>query len=322
MADILSTDSIAPSKRFAFWQKVLTDKFVALDCEPTSDTRFRGHIGYLDVNDVSFMHVHGAMYRVTRGSTQILQDRASKVVITLQLKGRCRLEQDGRSITLEPGDITLCDSTRPYCAEVDEPFEAVSMCLPRDKWTRRQGQTEQLTARAIKPATASGAIVCRFVHDLFTTLEQLDPIVIERYVDNGLNMIHGALSDQLIDCDSFHNGSKTTLLYRAKALINESIHNCDLDREMIASGLGISIRYLHDIFHSEHITVCEWIWQQRLELCRQALCDPHSAGKSISQIAYDCGFSDISHFSRRFKRAYRLSPSEYRKKDPHAMECK
>ena len=32
----------------------------------------------------------------------------------------------------------------------------------------------------------------------------------------------------------------------------------------------------------------------------------------ISDIAYDCGFSDIAHFSKTFKKTYNVSPSNYR----------
>ena len=32
----------------------------------------------------------------------------------------------------------------------------------------------------------------------------------------------------------------------------------------------------------------------------------------ITQIALACGFSDLAHFSRRFKAAYALAPREYR----------
>ncbi|WP_252317902.1 MULTISPECIES: helix-turn-helix domain-containing protein [Symbiopectobacterium] len=35
--------------------------------------------------------------------------------------------------------------------------------------------------------------------------------------------------------------------------------------------------------------------------------------KNITQIAYDCGFNDISNLSRRFKAEFMVTPSEYRK---------
>ncbi len=38
-----------------------------------------------------------------------------------------------------------------------------------------------------------------------------------------------------------------------------------------------------------------------------------NTSRSITQIAFECGFSDSAHFSRWFKRAYQSPPSEFRK---------
>ncbi len=35
--------------------------------------------------------------------------------------------------------------------------------------------------------------------------------------------------------------------------------------------------------------------------------------RMISEIAYGWGFTDMTHFARRFKAAYRLSPSDWRR---------
>jgi AraC family transcriptional activator of tynA and feaB len=38
------------------------------------------------------------------------------------------------------------------------------------------------------------------------------------------------------------------------------------------------------------------------------------AGRTLSEIAYAWGFSDMTHFSRRFKAAYGVLPSDYRRR--------
>jgi AraC-like DNA-binding protein len=44
-----------------------------------------------------------------------------------------------------------------------------------------------------------------------------------------------------------------------------------------------------------------------------ALEDPRQAHRTIGDIAYSWGFSDLSHFSRRFKGAFGCAPGDYRK---------
>ena len=54
------------------------------------------------------------------------------------------------------------------------------------------------------------------------------------------------------------------------------------------------------------------IQTRRLEHCRLALEDPLQSHRTLSEIAYGWGFSDMTHFSRRFKTTYGVLPSEYR----------
>ena len=99
---------------------------------------------------------------------------------------------------------------------------------------------------------------------------------------------------------------------RAKAIIERNLGDIHLNTEKVATLMGISSRYLQDLFHSENTTVSEWIWSRRLEKARRDLFDPLLARESITQIALASGFSDLAHFSRRFKAAYALAPREYR----------
>jgi AraC-like DNA-binding protein len=40
--------------------------------------------------------------------------------------------------------------------------------------------------------------------------------------------------------------------------------------------------------------------------------DPHFAGHTISTIAFDSGFSELSYFNRTFRRAFRTTPTDIR----------
>ena len=133
-----------------------------------------------------------------------------------------------------------------------------------------------------------------------------------RLSDVCLGLVTTALGD-LTSCPHRNDTpARAALTFRAKAIIERNLGDVDLNTEKVAALMGISSRYLQDLLHSENTTVSEWIWSRRLEKARRDLFDPLLARESITQIALACGFSDLAHFSRRFKAAYALAPREYR----------
>ncbi|HET7394686.1 MAG TPA: AraC family transcriptional regulator, partial [Candidatus Binatia bacterium] len=54
----------------------------------------------------------------------------------------------------------------------------------------------------------------------------------------------------------------------------------------------------------------KWLLQKRLDYSAVLLKNPTL---NVSQVALDCGFEDLSHFSRAFKEKFGTSPANYRK---------
>lgn len=81
----------------------------------------------------------------------------------------------------------------------------------------------------------------------------------------------------------------------------------------IAASAEISVstllRLYHDILHT---TPIQYVLKYRLEQIVDGLTtEPDS---SIAEVAYSCGFNDISYFNRCFLKAYEETPSEFRKR--------
>jgi AraC-like DNA-binding protein len=57
----------------------------------------------------------------------------------------------------------------------------------------------------------------------------------------------------------------------------------------------------------------KWLLQKRLDYSAVLLKNPML---NVSQVAVDCGFEDLSHFSRAFKEKFGISPADYRKETP------
>lgn len=85
----------------------------------------------------------------------------------------------------------------------------------------------------------------------------------------------------------------------------------DLTAESLAEIAGVSLRTLQRIFRERFDTSpMSWLMEARLlEASRLIL----SGDDPVTKIAYRVGFKDPSHFTRRFKARFGVSPNEYRR---------
>jgi AraC-like DNA-binding protein len=85
-----------------------------------------------------------------------------------------------------------------------------------------------------------------------------------------------------------------------------------LSPRSIARAQGISERQLHRLFQQCGQSVCRWIRQCRLDRCAAQFRECGLGHRSITQIAFACGFNDAAHFSRLFRAEFGETPSRYR----------
>ena len=85
-----------------------------------------------------------------------------------------------------------------------------------------------------------------------------------------------------------------------------------LTAEGIAAAHKLSPRYLRKLFEGEGLSFTEFSLGQKLMRAHRMLTDPADARLSITDIAYEAGFNDLSYFNRAFRKRYDATPSEVR----------
>lgn len=82
--------------------------------------------------------------------------------------------------------------------------------------------------------------------------------------------------------------------------------------EMLANHLHISKYYYHHLF-AQNSDESLYKFITRIKMERSAIYMIVCQDISITQIAYQYGYSDSSSFSKAFKRHFKMSPQAYRK---------
>lgn len=110
--------------------------------------------------------------------------------------------------------------------------------------------------------------------------------------------------------DEITNTYELDLAFQIEERILTSLYNPGISIQQIAKELGIGRNQCTRLFSKIHgMSPRQYITSQRLLKAKELLVQ---TTQSIEGIAYDLGFSSLSHFSRQFKRWTGVSPFKYR----------
>jgi AraC family transcriptional activator of tynA and feaB len=231
------------------------------------------------------------------------------IVIT-QLQGVRCYSQHGAAAVLSPGDSTLIDSGHSWSSNCAGECSRLYLRVPRWLMENRLRLSNLPLLPRISGASGVGVTLFR----LATSLYQEAPVLT---LEEGTSAIEAYL-EILSACighperRSEEVGHCAELLSRIEQFIETHLADSALNPVEIANAVGISVRHLHRLFSRKGSTVTDSIRVRRLERCRMELCDPRSAERNVTDIAFSWGFSDSPHFSRSFKKQFGVSPRTFR----------
>ena len=110
--------------------------------------------------------------------------------------------------------------------------------------------------------------------------------------------------------NSIHNEKNVITLKRALAYIRNS-YDVQITLQNIADAAGISPKYLCTFFKEmTGKTPFEYLNVYRIERASRKLIN---TDMPVTQIAYTCGFNDLSYFIKTFKQIKGVTPKNFRK---------
>jgi len=313
-ARVLSTTTVPPSERTAYWLDMICAMYVKLDCDQPSNQPLYGDIAFNRLGSIDLTHLRSNAPRVARTDSQIRLGGEDCLLVQVQRQGRCMVQQDGRSAVVEPGDFVLYDSIRPYELLFDGGgHDVFVMRLPRAQLKVHVSNLEELTATTVPGQDAAGHLLISMVATLHADVGRLLPSsaigvseAITSMVAAGLRGLPNANVVKASSLRAYH-------LSRIKAHIRDHLRDPELSVHSIAHALQLSPDHLSRLFRTEPVPLSRWIWKQRLDACRRDLADPRWREQGISDIAFSWGFNTAAHFSRSFREEYGVSPREWRR---------
>ncbi|KJK59111.1 helix-turn-helix domain-containing protein [Saccharothrix sp. ST-888] len=312
MPVVLDTAPVPTVERAEYWHEAVSHTFIPLDVSlleaaPAAATITSRQVGALQVS-----RVQAGPQRVVRSAELIARGGEDHLTLALQHRGTARLEQDGHQVLLRPGSFAISDAGRPFAKELAEPFEFTAFHWPRAAVGVRDEDLRLLTATAFGTGGGTAALAAAYLERLARSADSLEPAVAGRLATTALDLLavlaHELRGRSVPDAPEAAGAT----LARVKDHILRHLGDPGLSPERIAAAHHLSVRYLHKLFHFEGVTVARWIQRQRLDMARRDLARPTAGHLTVAAVAGRWGFVSASHFSRAFRSAYGVSPSEWR----------
>jgi AraC-like DNA-binding protein len=236
--------------------------------------------------------------------------------LALHVRGTVALTRAGQDrALLEPGDMVFCDPARRDVLRFGEDCLMTYFRTTRRHLGVAEPDLDRVVGVPVRHGAGMGALVSGFLSALAAEAEFHRTAIGDRLARSAVDLL-AVLVMELLQAETgaeTPGGSKAGggMLSRIRAFIEDHLTDPELSPESIARAHHISVRYLHKLFQDDGTTVGQWVRQRRLDSCRQELGRTSNRRTTVAAVAHRWGFTSPSHFSRTFRDAYGMSPSEW-----------
>ncbi|HTN14778.1 MAG TPA: helix-turn-helix domain-containing protein [Sphingomonadaceae bacterium] len=298
-----TTAGVAPGEKLRYWNVVADEVFTGTYVN-ADEPRFTGEMWHWGMGELNMIRTTSQRAAVGRRGI----DRAEEhLIVHLQCRGTSRYRQGDYDAALEPGDFSIGSSHRPYSFDLSQ-HEMLVIEFPKAPLAERVRGLDDIVAGRICGASAAG----RIFHDFLLSLwRQGGRLLQEDSWEPGMNSAFYDLAAAAIrGSDGGVGRHGHSLLRRATAFIEAELANPELRTTAIARELDLSVRSVQNLFANIGTTPMGFVLERRLNRAAERLmADP---GASVTEIAFDHGFTDAGYFTRCFRQKHGASPRNWR----------
>ncbi len=307
MSELLTTETVSPADRLAYWREMICDVYADLDAEPLDRGGFSG--------SVSLSEWGGARLSVVSSDAQVVRRQPGRpkpdCLVSVQLAGTGRITQSDRTAALRPGDCALYDATRPYALEFDGAFSQLVLQFSRDSLIARNVHIESTVARTCSGDSGLAAIAAGFLRNLTEHDGEVDNPMRDRLGEQAIDIMAAALGE-VTGLGASPAATRTADRARVLRFVDANLADPNLSVNAVAASFGVSARTIQKLFETDDVHLADRIRRARVERAKTMLRDPLRGHYTVARIAHEVGFNSPNVFSRAFRSIEGCTPREYR----------
>jgi len=308
---VFSTSDVHPRDRFDYWHEIACKVVIPHDSAPRSRTGFEAELRVDEIADLSLVSFENSPMDIAHTGRQASRHEADEIFLCRQMSGGLALEQNGAERDLGPGDLTLLDPRLPYRGKFTGASKLELVKLPRRHLEARVGTAHLIPLLELRTDVGVNGLLSGFLGLLSSHSGQLGSTAQQIVQSQLLDLLAMSIAT-LIGRPPKGSTTRSLVSMRLHAAVETRLDDSALTPKAVAAIAGVSVRYANAVLSQQDLSLSRLILARRLERCRAAFEDPSQADRTVSEIGYSWGFSDMTHFGRAFRSRFGVLPSEYR----------
>ena len=307
------TKLVRKRERLSFWREAVCRNLNGITCRSADGRSLDGKLQAVNANDHTVAILGGGAHRAIRTERARKELGDDFFILFYQLEGSMGVEINSREFLLKPNEYYLYDSQHNHQLIFEDTFNHIAIRVPRTKLCSRWHVLSRLGSFKYSAGDDPlASLIGGNIRSLAEVANELSNTQLELAVDNVFELFNVGIHECTMAESDIRIGPIEAIRARAELFIDNRIADETLAANIVAEHLGISRRYLDQIFKQNGETVYSYILSKRLKKCACELRSHLGSSLSIAEIAYAWGFQSASHFSKCFRQEFGISPSEYR----------
>lgn len=246
-----------------------------------------------------------------RGRAHIAHDDEAHLTVVMAAEGgeTLRFGIDDDEVHLTEGMFVLWESSRPMTSATGKHLRPMSLQIPAAELLRRLPRARDFVGRPMGGLHGAGGLFVDHLRSLMRRFGELPAASREPVLNATLDLLSACLSEQP---ELPSPRVRQLMLQQVRSHIEKRLADPTLSVASLARSFRMSERNVHKLFAGTGTTVSAHIRDRRLAMCRRDLVSSSLSARQVAEIARHWGFTDPGHFSKAFRAAYGMSPSEWR----------
>ena len=313
----LSTDMLPPGlserQRFMFFAELFEHFSNTGELDPAEDVPFRAVMNSIHIGTTMLGRCDGTFTTVRREKRQVLETNDDRYCLARNTGNReSRVMHRGREFVLRPGAMVLLKLDEPFfAADGANEKRFTNVHLPTATLKAMVAGVDDLTGRELAPGGAL-SLAMDYSDLLLKHPSAVDEagFAIAAHLMDLTALGLGARGDLAVTAR--RGGLRAVRLKAVLMILQRRFAEADFSAQKLATAAGLSERYVNELLYEAGASFTMRLMELRLRQAAELLA--HPSERRISDIAFDCGFNDLSYFNRCFRRRFGLTPSAARGK--------